>query len=152
MDGTAPLRSLLCPLVLVLLLARPAAADPAGEALIGAAKAGDLAAVQALLESGAHPDAHDRVDNTALIFAARDGRLEIARALIGRGATVNWIDGEGVTPLILAAFKGHLEIARLLLAHGADAELRDRWGRRALDYALRRGQDDPIAQLLRTGP
>ena len=88
------------------------------------------------------------MNNTALIFAARDGRLAIARALIAGGATVNWIDGEGVTPLILAAFKGHGEIARLLVAHGADPDVRDQWGRRALDYALRRGPDDPIAKLL----
>ena len=48
MAGTAALRGLLYAVVVILLLARPAvAADPAGGALIGAAKAGDLAAVEA---------------------------------------------------------------------------------------------------------
>ena len=108
------------------------------------------AGVEALLASGADPDAHDDAHNTALIFAARDGRLEIARALIEHSATVDWIDGEGVTPLILAAFKGHQEIAELLLDRGADPEIRDQWGRRALDYALKRGEDDAIARLLRS--
>lgn len=149
MRGCAPIY----PGVIALLLALPVfAADPAGETLIGAAKRGDLAAVRVLLAGGADPDAYDRVNNTALIFAARDGRLEIARALIAASATVDWIDGEGVTPLILAAFKGHLEIARLLLEHGADPARRDQWGRRALDYALRRGPGDPIATLLRASP
>lgn len=120
--------------------------------LIEATKRGDLAAVETLLASGADPDAHDQVNNTALIFAARDGRLSIARLLIERGATVDWIDGEGVTPLILAAFKGHLGLVKLLLDHKARRDLRDQWGRRALDYALRRGPNDPIARLLKAPP
>lgn len=119
------------------------------QSLIEAAKRGDLAAVQAALVAGVDPDAHDDVANTALIFAARDGELEIARALIDHGATVDWIDGEGVTPLILASFKGRLALVRLLLDHGADTAVRDQWDRSALDYARRRGDADPIAQLLR---
>jgi len=80
-------RPLLYPGVIVLLLALPVfAADPAGEALIGAAKQGDLASVQALLAGGADPDAYDRVNNTALIFAAFKGHLEIARLLLEHGA------------------------------------------------------------------
>ena len=57
--------------------------------------------------------------------------------------------GEAVTALILAAHKNHPAMARLLLDHGADPRPRDIWGRRALDYALRRGPDDPIALMLR---
>ena len=119
------------------------------EGLIEATKQGDLPAVQAALAEGADPDAHDDVANTALIFAARDGQFEIARALIDQGATVDWIDAEGVTPLILASFKGHVALVRLLLDHGADTTIRDQWNRSALDYARRRGEADPIAQLLR---
>ena len=72
-----------------------------------------------------------------------------ARALVAAGASVNWLDGEQVTPLILAAHKNHPAVARLLLDAGADPAPRDRWGRQALDYALRRGADDPIARLIR---
>ena len=126
--------------------ARPLAAAPP---LVDAAKAGDLAAVERLLAAGADPDQHDRHRNTALIFAARDGHLEVARALVAAGASVNWVDGEQVTPLILAAHKNHPDVARLLLEAGADPAPRDRWGRQALDYALRRGADDPIARLIR---
>lgn len=133
-------------LVLLVLAARPLAAAPP---LVDAAKAGDLAAVERLLAAGADPDQHDRHRNTALIFAARDGRLEIARALVAAGASVNWVDDEFVTPLILAVHKNHPALARLLLEAGADPAPRDRWGRQALDYALRRGADDPIARLIR---
>ena len=129
------------------LLAMPLwAADPP---LVRAAKAGDLAEIRRLLDEGTAPDQHDRHNNTALIFAARDGRLDIAEALIAAGAEIDWIDGEGVTALILAAHKNHPAIAHLLLDRGAAAEQRDKWGRRALDYALRRGGDDAIARMLR---
>jgi ankyrin repeat protein len=73
----------------------------------------------------------------------------MARALIAAGASVNWADGEMVTPLILAAHKNRPEVARLLLEAGADPAPRDKWGRQALDYALRRGAGDPIARMIR---
>lgn len=120
-------------------------ADPP---LVQAARAGDLALVTQLLDDGADPNAHDRNRNTALIFAARDGRLKIATLLIARGADVDWLDGENVTPLILASHKNHIALVRLLLARRADRTVRDKWARTALDYALRRGENDPIASLL----
>lgn len=116
-------------------------------ALIEATLAGDVAMVRSLLQSGTDPNLVYNT-NTALTYAARDGFTEIAQLLIASGADVNWIDGEGVTPLILASFKGHVELAELLLANGADITVRDQWNRTALDYALRRGEEDAIAQLL----
>ncbi len=132
--------------VLMCLSVAPASAGPA---LIAATKSGDTAQVGQLLAKGADPDCHDQMRNTALIFAARDGRLEIAQRLIAAGATLDWVDGEGVSPLILAAFKNHPKVARLLLAEGADTAIRDQWGRTALDYALRRGEADEIAEQIR---
>ncbi|MDX1401960.1 MAG: ankyrin repeat domain-containing protein [Kiloniellales bacterium] len=116
--------------------------------LIAATKAGDSERVAQLLEAGSNPNVFDRHRNTALIFAARDGHYEISRLLIAAGADVNWQDGEEVTPLILAAHKNHFEIACLLLDHGAKTGIRDRWGRDALTYALKRGKNDPIARLI----
>ena len=122
-------------------------APSAPPALIQATLAGDATAVMSLLAAGTGPDVVYRT-NTALTYAARDGHTDIAQALIEAGADVNWIDGEGVTPLILAAFKGHVGIAELLLAHDADITVVDQWGKTALDYALRRSEDDKIAQLI----
>lgn len=117
--------------------------------LLLAAKRGDAVAVWAALAAGVSPDHADQVGNTALIFAARDGHVEVADLLIGYGATIDWQDDEQVTPLILAASRNHPEIVTLLLDHGARPTLEDRWGRTALDYAERRGSDDPIAAMLR---
>ena len=135
-------------ILLAVIAAELAHADERGLLLVEAAKRGDLALVSRLLAEGGDPDSHDAHRNTALIFAARDGYLAIAQALLNGGASVNWQDGELVTPLILAAFKNHPEVARLLLDRGADPDIRDQWDRTALDYALRRGPDDPIARMI----
>ena len=117
--------------------------------LILAAKRGDGVGVWAALASDAMPDSTDRSGNTALIFAARNSHLDIAEMLLGYGATVDWQDDEKVTPLILASSRNHPEIVTLLLNHGATLAIKDQWGRTALDYAERRGSDDPIAVMLR---
>jgi len=116
--------------------------------LIGATLANDVERVESLLQNGINPNVIYNT-NTALTYAARDGFTEIAKLLVANGADINWIDGEGVTPLILASFKNNLEITVLLLHHGADKKVKDQWNRSALDYALRRGETDPIAQLLK---
>ena len=115
--------------------------------LIEATLANDSEQVKSLLQNGTDPNLIHNT-NTALTYAARDGFTEIAKLLIANGADINWIDGEGVTPLILASFKNNLEITVLLLHHGADKKVKDQWNRSALDYALRRGEADPIAKLL----
>ena len=121
---------------------------PAPIPLIEATLDNDAERVRRLLESGADPNAFDANRNTALIFASRDGRTDIVRLLIAAGADPDWIDGEEVTPLILAAHKDHIAIVRLLLALDIDRGRRDKWGRTALDYAERRGTDDPIYRML----
>ncbi len=117
--------------------------------LIEATLAGDLEKVRSLLQSGTDPNIVHNT-NTPLIYVARDGLTVIVSLLIDSGADINWIDGEQVTPLILASLKDHREIVELLLKHGADTTIIDQWDRTALDYALRRGEADPIVQLLRS--
>lgn len=121
----------------------------AAPALIEATLADNTDRVRTLLQQGTDPNLVYRT-NTALTYAARDGFTDIARLLIAHGADVNWIDGEGVTPLILAAHKDHIELVQLLLDHGADPTIQDQWQQTALDYALRRGAADAIAQLLQS--
>ncbi len=138
-------------LTLAAMVSHPVQARPAAEIpLLAATLKGDVQKVAALLAAGTDPNTHDTHRNTALIYAARDGEAKIAGVLLKAGADPGWIDGEKVTPLILAAFKGHLAIVKLLLTRNVDRAHRDQWGRTALDYALRRGDDDPIAVLLRT--
>ena len=91
------------------------------------------------------------------VYCSRKGRFAAGKSypLVGRlngdviAFHVDWQDDEQVTPLILASSRNHPEIVTLLLSHGAIPAIQDQWGRTALDYAERRGTDDPIAAMLR---
>ena len=100
----------------VLFLLGPAQAGP----LFDAAKQGDTASVEALLESGASVDERGPNKATPLIAAALAGNTKTAAALINAGADVMARNHSGFTPLHAAAFGGSVETARLLLANGAD--------------------------------
>jgi ankyrin repeat protein len=99
----------------------PAAISPdeRGESLRGAAAAGDLAAVIALLGSVADVDARDRSGRTALMLAIMNGHAEVVDALLAHGAAVDAVAPGGVRPLQIARAKGNAEIIDSLLRAGA---------------------------------
>lgn len=120
-------------------------------ALYGAVHAGALAAVTALLDLGADPDAHDAAllptawkqplqpDATArgtlLHLAAAADRAELVRLLASRGFAIDAPDRDGVTPLGLAASVAARAAAEALLALGADPNAADVEGHVPLDLA-----------------
>jgi ankyrin repeat protein len=117
--------------------------------LVRAAAAGDLERMAHLLQAGADPNVVGADWRSPLILAAAQGRLDMTRALVRAGARVDWQDADKATPLILAAHGNHGAVAEYLILAGADPLVTDRWGRRALDYALMRGKNDAIARMLR---
>ena len=95
-------------------------ADDPGEALREAARAGDLARIDALLAAGVAVDAPARYGQTPLYFAAEKGQMAAARRLVERGANVNARDTFfGSTVLSQALGSKNSELARYLLAKGA---------------------------------
>jgi ankyrin repeat protein len=58
------------------------------EPLLDAVRAGDVASVRALLETGADPDVAQGDGLSALHLAARAGDIEIVQLLLGAGAEV----------------------------------------------------------------
>ncbi len=95
--------------------------------LAKAAFQGDLAQLEAALNSGAAVNGRDEQNSTALHWASdpegvlkfREGdHAACVRKLIAAGADVNALNGSQETPLYRAVFRSR--IAAILLEHGAD--------------------------------
>jgi ankyrin repeat protein len=102
------------------------------EALVWAAKADRVEAIDRLVELGARVEA-DPYRGTPLTWAATNGRVAAIRRLVELGADVNQpttfggpTHGEGVYPLHLAAQAGEEAAVDVLLELGADPTLRDK--------------------------
>jgi beta-lactamase regulating signal transducer with metallopeptidase domain len=121
------------------------------EALIEAARRGNLAAMAELIEAGASPDSVLDGDGTPLIAAAQDGRAESVSFLLERGADVNLaVRGDG-NPLIAAAGTGRTDIVRTLLDRGADIEAAVPGDENALITASRNGRTEVVRLLVERG-
>jgi ankyrin repeat protein len=156
--------------------ARGEAVDQLDRSLREAAAAGDAERVEALLKTGADPNALDadgitplmvsvvgdieRVRGIAVkgigeswhkglpkIIKAMKGDPASAKALLKGGAAVNAATPRGITALDLAALGGNPALVTLLLDHGADANQRAKRGETALMVASVAGQN-PIVKLL----
>ena len=115
--------------------------------LWGAAKKGDVAAIERLAVEGASPDAKDvKYGLPAVCAAAEGGHTAAVEALLRLGANPNATTKSGRTALMNAAVSGQAECVRLLLAAGADAALRATgggWeGKTALELAEERAKVD----------
>jgi ankyrin repeat protein len=96
--------------------------------LLEAAKAGDAAEVEKLLEQGADVNAKGKYGMTALMVAVEGGHTETVKALIDAGADVNAknIDGwTAWTALMWAVMEGHTEIVKVLIESGAEVNARE---------------------------
>jgi uncharacterized protein len=109
-------------LLTLLVLAFAATPAAAGDVLFDAVAAGDKAAVEQALASGADVDSRARDQATLLIAAALDDQPAIAELLLSKGADIMARNSGGFTPLHAAAFSGSLPVVELLLAKGAVLE------------------------------
>jgi ankyrin repeat protein len=117
-----------------------------------AARDGDLAKVQALLEH--HPDLVFSKDNdgrTPLHAAAMTGHKDVAELLLAKGADVNARDNHGGTPLHAAAMTGHKDVVELLLAKGANINARRNDGMTSLHLAVAGGHNALVELLVAHG-
>jgi uncharacterized protein len=144
-------KRLLAALLLVIAAAQFAYA---GNGLSRAAVNGDLQEVQERVQGGEKVNEIDKWGWTALMWAVYYGNFPVTKYLLDNGADPNIKTQEsygnylpGTTALILAASYGHADAIAALLAKKADASVRDRKGKRALDYA-KEYEFDKCAALL----
>lgn len=95
---------------------------------------------------------------SALTRTAQDGRTDVVAYLLDRGADVDEIpDNDDLfdypqrlglgNALCMAAGAGNTEVVKLLLEHGANKQVRDAWGRGALDLAKLNHHSDCVKIL-----
>ena len=125
------------------------AADPGTAALISAARAGDINALEAALKAGGKVDEADRASGrNALHWAAAEARTDAIAWLLKNGANVNAEDRTGKTPLGVAAEKGKVESVKALIAAGAEVNHRDRIQGSPVLWAAGLGNADTVRELI----
>jgi ankyrin repeat protein len=128
---------------------------PIDDALLSAARQGDLAAVKAALAGGADLEArHEQTLEipplTALFFAA--GHPQIVTYLVDRGADLGAMNPYNFTPLNSAAGRGGSpKTIEILVAHGMDVNLKSKFGTTALSDAVNMNVPSSVEVLLRLG-
>jgi ankyrin repeat protein len=119
--------------------------------LLEAARAGDLQALERLLDSSIPVDARNEHGNGALIAAVGEGREEAVRFLLGHGATPDIRNAAGITPLMVAARYGLVEIMAILCEAGAALDAESNEGVTPLQQAICRGGPAAVRFLIARG-
>lgn len=134
----------------VLAMSQPRASF--GGPLHHAAETGDLAALEALVASGARLEALDEGGNTPLISAALSGQREAVARLLDAGASLEGRNDRGLTALHAVSFAGHAEIVSLLIDRGADVDDQDnKFGITPLHVAAEEGHLAVVELLIARG-
>ncbi|KAK7912882.1 hypothetical protein WMY93_013093 [Mugilogobius chulae] len=112
--------------------------------LTSAAATGNTAAVEYLLQTGAHVNGENRFGRTALQVMMM-GSVSVAQILLKHGADPNVQDRcTGATPLHDAARTGFVDTVRLLVQFQANPNIRDNKDFRPIDLAKVSGHCEVI--------
>ena len=127
-------------------------ADGWATSLVEAAKAGDVARVQSLLEADPAAVRQSGPDgSTALHWAVNQDHLGMVEALLDAEADAQVRNRYGFPPIALAAMNGNADVLTLLIHAGADARATVPGGESAIMTAARAGDPDAIRVLLAAG-
>ncbi|KAF8684365.1 hypothetical protein HU200_044254 [Digitaria exilis] len=122
-----------------------------GEAILAAARKGEVRSVRRAADGGASVEGTDAHGWTPLMRAAFKGRADAARDLIDRGADVDAADADGYTALHCAAEAGRADVVELLLKNGANAKATTAKGRTATEVAVAAGKSKVVRVLEKAG-
>ncbi|PKU40990.1 ankyrin repeat domain-containing protein 29 [Limosa lapponica baueri] len=125
---------------------------PLANAAFWAARKGNLALLQLLLNSGrVDVDCKDSLGTTALMVASYYGHIDCVRELVLQGADINLQRESGATPLFFAAQQGHNDVVKFLFEFGASTEFKNKDGGTALLAACQYGHAKVVDTLLKHG-
>ncbi|KAA8534034.1 hypothetical protein F0562_031551 [Nyssa sinensis] len=122
-----------------------------GEAVLNAARRGELKHLESLLEKDASVKYRDQYGLTALHAAAIKGHKDAVMMLVEFGSDIEWQDTEGHTPLHLAVEGGSIETVEVLIDRGANVNAKTKMGATPLYLARAMGYDDISQFLLEKG-
>ena len=100
--------------------------------LVGAARAGDIAAIKRHIAAGANVN-DMRFEMPPLAWAVMLGQIEAAELLLQHGADIHGRNRDGNTALHVAVSLGRAEIAELLIKKGADVKTKNGDGATPID-------------------
>ncbi len=118
-----------------------------GEALMGAARTGNIEQVQELLGKGADVNSRNEWGLTPLMAAAQGDHIEAGKLLLEKGADINSKQKDGWTTLMVASSKGHGDFVNLLLGKGVDVNARTESRMTALTLARTNGRSQVVEVL-----
>jgi ankyrin repeat protein len=121
-------------------------------ALHHAARDGNVAIINYLIDKGAKTEIQNNQGKTPLHLAATFDRKDAVAALVKRGAALEARDPYGRTALVLCAReRGGVATARILLDAGADVNAPDKFDETAVGLAAWRGKSEMIELFLERG-
>lgn len=121
------------------------------EALLKAAKEGNLSKIEGLIIGDLDLNTKDHDGMTPLHLLARKGETQTVKLLLENGADPNSKNNTGMTPLFLVAENGNAELASLLISNGANTNEADEKGREPLHIAAQFGNDTIIKLFISNG-
>lgn len=119
--------------------------------LVAAARAGNLAIGQLLVDANADVEYHATGDETPLMAAAARGDLAFVKYLVSKSADVNRKLGGDGTALLVASRQGRLETVKFLISAGADVNAQISGDGTALICAVRNNHYEVSKVLLENG-
>lgn len=120
-------------------------------ALIEAARAGDIETINIALLSGHNINQYGNAGKTALHVAAEWGHARALRHLLDQGARIDRRARDRQTALTYAVTRGHAEVALVLLQAGANPDRAGRNHDMPLVLAARTNQPRIVAALVKAG-
>jgi len=122
-----------------------------GDAMIKAARSGDINKVVEYLDTGVSIESTDQYGNTALTRACDNGSIELVTCLLERKADVNHINQFQCCAIHGASMAGNKDVVDCLIQYGAHVNRPSSRGNRPLHFAALYCKEGLISLLLANG-